>query len=652
VLLAETESDYPFGDTVSLTIDRLADDGGYYIAVGGAVDGPMGRGGYSLVATWDAILQTTADEIDAVAGGAFRFLPQEQLRDRFEHPGDGYLNDDGHADDEYEASDELETAPGFARHAQYEVLGSISDATDRDYYKLKSPSGPAAGTALYVSVHSLDAGRLWPRIRVFDEDRRPIASTTLVDGGGDVIVQVDGVSAEREYFVAVDSADDYGLFALGNYRLEATFGSVSPLPQSYADGTLTGDGAVAAHTLYVGQTQLFHFILSAADAATTAPTSVWAVIFDADGNVVHSLAAPVGATRSGASIVLSPGEYTVAVKGLSLGGGPIDAIDYALSGLALSEPVGPDPQDPTGTPNYNCPDNSGAFCYPGGVTTLDPFLWSSVQPTVPTLPALDPAQLSSLLLGDWWSWLWTTASSNPPPATQADRYNAQTDAPLSVDAGSGVLANDASPGAMAAVVQSSAQHGALQLNYDGSFIYHPDAGFSGVDQFQYLATDFAGLSVATTVEIVVSPTTVTTADLNGDGRVGLADLVLLQAAFGASGPAGSVTADMNADGVVDRADVAALAAEFGRITPSASPATHAAAADAVFAAVTASRVAHRRDRAALDALAIRRNHRAAASRGAAVDRAVGGGSARAPDVMTSGGESLRLRRRTARGARA
>lgn len=647
VLLAETESDYPFGDFLSLTIDRLGDDGGYFIAASGAVDGPLGRGGYSIVATWDAMLQATAEQIDAVASGAYRFLTQEQLQDMFEKPPGSYLNDDGHADDEYDASVELDTSPGFAEHTQYEVVGSISGGGDRDYYKLKSPATLTAGEALYVSLHSLDAGQLWPRIQVFDEDEQLVASTTLVDGGGDVVVQIGGVATNQEYFVAVDSADLYGLFAVGNYRLEATFSAASALPQSFADGTLTSDASTAAHTLYVGQTQLFHFILSASTTATTAPTSVWAVVQDADGNVVHSLAAPVGATRSGASVVLSPGEYTVALAGLAIDGSPIDSIDYALSGLALSEPVGPDPQDPTGTPSYNCPDNSGAFCYPGNVTTLDPFLWSSLQPTVPNPPTLDPAQLSSLLLGDWWSWLWATAASNPPPTTQTDSYNTATDAPLSVDASGGVLANDASPGVLAAIVQSPAQHGTLQLNYDGSFTYQPDVGFTGVDQFQYLATDFAGVSVATTVEIVVtSPSTAGNADLNGDGRVGLADLAMLQSAFGLTGPIGSVLGDINADGIVDRADVAAMATEFGQTAPAPSP-VPPASANAVIAAAVASHTRTDRETIAAEPRSLRRNHVLATVRHSAVDQILGE-TVRSHGDLSLSRESLRLRRQSAR----
>ncbi|MEX2188658.1 MAG: Ig-like domain-containing protein, partial [Pirellulales bacterium] len=537
VLLAEAESDYAFGDYLTITLDRLQDDGGYYIAVSAAVAGPLDRGGYSLVATWDGLLQSAAEQIDAAAGGAYRFLSQEQLQDIFEKPGNGFLNDDGHDDDDRDSSAELETSAGFLPNWHYDALASISDASDLDFYKIKSPETlPLGPTSLYVSVQSVDAGRLWPRIRVYDEDNHALVATTLVDGGGDVVVQVSGVVADTEYFVSVDAADRYGLFTTGNYRLAASFGPAGVLPQSYADGTLTEQTPDEAHTLFVGRTQMFHFLLSASATASATPTSVWAVLHDADGNLVHSLAAPTGTTRSGASVVLAPGEYNIALLGLTLDGSPISAIDYSLSGLALSEPVGPDPQDPTGTPNYICPDNSGAFCYPDGATTLDPFVWSTLPATLPNFPTLDAAQLSSLLLGDWWSWVWTTANANPLTAV-ADEYSVPMNATFTATPETGVLSNDPRPldGPLAALLRSTPAHGTLTLAVDGSFVYQPEPGFQGTDQFVYATTDFRSVSSSVVVTLATSHTSGLVGDLNADGRVDLHDLILLHSQFGMVG---------------------------------------------------------------------------------------------------------------------
>jgi hypothetical protein len=59
-------------------------------------------------------------------------------------------------------------------------------------------------------------------------------------------------------------------------------------------------------------------------------------------------------------------------------------------------------------------------------------------------------------------------------------------------------------------------------------------------------------------------------DLNGDGRVGLHDLVIMQQHFGTTGIASPTNGDLDGDHDVDAADLARLVANFGRTT-AASP---------------------------------------------------------------------------------
>ena len=71
----------------------------------------------------------------------------------------------------------------------------------------------------------------------------------------------------------------------------------------------------------------------------------------------------------------------------------------------------------------------------------------------------------------------------------------------------GVLANDtdADGDALTAELVSTTTHGALNLAANGSFTYVPEAGFSGVDSFQYLAKDAGSASAPTLVTINVLP---------------------------------------------------------------------------------------------------------------------------------------------------
>jgi hypothetical protein len=60
-------------------------------------------------------------------------------------------------------------------------------------------------------------------------------------------------------------------------------------------------------------------------------------------------------------------------------------------------------------------------------------------------------------------------------------------------------------------------------------------------------------------------------DFNGDGRVDLADLAILQIHLGAASGATPLTGDLTGDGAVTRADAAEFARLFGKSTPAPSP---------------------------------------------------------------------------------
>ncbi len=67
-------------------------------------------------------------------------------------------------------------------------------------------------------------------------------------------------------------------------------------------------------------------------------------------------------------------------------------------------------------------------------------------------------------------------------------------------------------------------------------------------------------------EFIIAGTTFLTGDLNHDGCVNGADLVILALAFGAHryDSRYNINADFNGDGIVDGLDLAILAASFGK----------------------------------------------------------------------------------------
>ncbi|MGI0485065.1 beta strand repeat-containing protein [Pantanalinema rosaneae CENA516] len=97
----------------------------------------------------------------------------------------------------------------------------------------------------------------------------------------------------------------------------------------------------------------------------------------------------------------------------------------------------------------------------------------------------------------------TVTPVNDPPVGSPDTYSVNANTVLTVLSTAGVLTNDSDPenNPLTAVLGTNPTNGTLTLNPNGSFVYTPNAGFSGVDTFTYLVND--GIINALT------PTTVT-----------------------------------------------------------------------------------------------------------------------------------------------
>lgn len=115
---------------------------------------------------------------------------------------------------------------------------------------------------------------------------------------------------------------------------------------------------------------------------------------------------------------------------------------------------------------------------------------------------------------------------NDAPVVQDDSYTTVPGVPFVVSAADGVLGNDSDLEGEAFTVGTSfpAAHGKVEFDYDdGSFVYTPDAGFTGTDTFDYQARDASWQqSEPATVTITVAPGTITSPapTVVGTARVG------------------------------------------------------------------------------------------------------------------------------------
>ncbi len=92
------------------------------------------------------------------------------------------------------------------------------------------------------------------------------------------------------------------------------------------------------------------------------------------------------------------------------------------------------------------------------------------------------------------------------PVAYADSYSLEEDLPLTIDAESGVAANDvdADGGTLTVTVVDSPSHGTLALDSDGSFTYTPEDDYYGTDTFTYTASDGTDQSNEVTVTLTIN----------------------------------------------------------------------------------------------------------------------------------------------------
>jgi hypothetical protein len=488
---------------------------------------------------------------ESYADGSLRKLGQEELSNLLDADDDDDLNDDLHTDDEPIQAVTLESRSEFAAATRFDTTGSIADASDVDFYRVRAPQAALGASVLTVAIRTLELGGLVPQVTVFDHDQNEIASSVLANGGGQLIVQIAGIESDRDYLVRVSAADITGPFSSGNYQLTASFGDQVTTPTQYAAATLAEGTGHNRHTLYVAEPQLFHFLLQADSTAVAAQYALIASIYDSSGQLVHRLATAPGETRSSNAVLLDIGTYNVIVHAASLSGAVAESVNYELLGVAISDPFVSDPSDPTTHPFYNPdPTTGGVYLYPGDIPSDDPFLWddfiATMQEPPPELPL---PELVSVLLGDWWSWFWTEAGVAGPPLAVDDTFATPRDVPISATAAAGVLSNDIEPSslAMSAVLVTGPSLGQLTLNANGSFQFDPAPGYSGIVSFTYQSTNFSQMSLPATVTIVVG----VQGDFDGNGVVDEFDHGVWMTQFGATG---SSPADGNADSAVDAAD--------------------------------------------------------------------------------------------------
>ncbi len=154
--------------------------------------------------------------------------------------------------------------------------------------------------------------------------------------------------------------------------------------------------------------------------------------------------------------------------------------------------------------------------------------------------------------------------SGSAPLAVDDTFTLPVGSSLRVSA-DGVLRNDTDPEGdrVAAVLVSTTSYGALALDVTGAFEYVPKLGFKGIDSFQYVATDGAGMSAVANVIILVGEQSVAgpTDSLPGDAGTGSVTSVADSHGSGSGSSRGSSSSNGSGDGTGSGAGSATAVAE-------------------------------------------------------------------------------------------
>ncbi len=337
-------------------------------------------GSYTLITTIDDNLMGGEEFIELAIRTDLSFLSQGDVQDYFVSGGLSPFNDDMHTDDTFQTATELPQLPGSLQDNRYRLSASIADATDVDYYVVNS-GDPGASTTMTVTLNALETSQLICDIQVLDADQNNLDRRILVNGNGQLVVQIDGIVAQSNYYVRVAAENPGDLYSVGNYRIDVAFNRLPTQMESLGAGKLSLTSNSALHTLYVARTQMFHFAIAADNLANPpANTAVWVTIVDRQGSVVYRTVTKPGESRTAQSVVLRPGSYRIQVKFVlppsvrSLSGGFAGVVQYDFSGIGISDPTGPEIVDPAEDPFPPCNKGSEEFCYPNNHSSSRPFI--------------------------------------------------------------------------------------------------------------------------------------------------------------------------------------------------------------------------------------------------------------------------------------
>ncbi len=365
------------GSRLSITIPNALEGEDYIARVEAADVSLYATGSYAIKATLEDRL--TADPVltEQVLLGKYWQLEQGDVRGIFVDPENFFFNLELNLNDTFATAEPLENALPFNTAQQSLAFGSLSYLGDLDYYQFSAPGDFQAGNVLTISITAMEQGRFVPSLIVYDVNQNQLETDVIVNGNGELSLQVLQVEADQTFYVRVAADQTGDGYDQGNYHLMARFDRGAQGMDVFGQGVLsseTGESQKSFHTMYVAETQMFHLALTATGNSTRELAQVWVTIYDRNARPVFRVLTVPGQTRTAKSVILRPGSYTIFVTLASSDTSLVSSLNYTIKGIGITDPIGPEIVNPATKPFKKVGPNDPNYAYPGNRLSPDTFI--------------------------------------------------------------------------------------------------------------------------------------------------------------------------------------------------------------------------------------------------------------------------------------
>jgi hypothetical protein len=284
------------------------------------------------------------------------------------------LNNDLHTNDTFLTASLLSTLGTNQTDSRFDFAyrASISDNWDVDYYKITAPTPPAGSTNVMTAmVWGMDNGGLIPTISIYDANQNLVPANVLVNENGVMTIQVQGAVGGAAYYIKVAADQPQGANNVGNYFLGIDFSTKAVQLNTLLQGALDASTTQISPVLNVQENTLFHFVLG---ADTSANVAITLTIVDQKGATVSTITAQPGKPVS-VTLMFLKGAYTFRISAATTSS-LASPLSFSLKGLDLTDPIGPQPDDPTmsGSSPPSSTSSSSSSTSPSGSSST--YYWS------------------------------------------------------------------------------------------------------------------------------------------------------------------------------------------------------------------------------------------------------------------------------------